>query len=259
MQHKARKLAHRLLSAACDGHKEKTACADFELSLDKPRNGPGIALHLWVYFSTTLVETKVGDIALRVKRCRLCLDLSNATIPLRDRGLKAVMPLNTVTTIEKLRSHTDSAGNDGDAKISVKVSTKGPMLSGDLGSKQSSTTKDEDVLKRQYSFVASQVQAGGTETRPCWDFCDETGAGFLLGGIDNQFLGKLTLSGNPCKIRGSIEAYDKDLVLEGRSGIFTKILNKSDRVVRRKLALLLLKGYVHPYLCERCYEVNNDP
>jgi hypothetical protein len=259
VQHKARKLSYRLLAVACDGHKEKTACADFELGFDQPRKGPGIALHLWIYFSTTLVKTKFGDIALRVKRCRLCLHLSNATIPLKDRGLKAVMPLKSARTIETVRSHTDSAARGSDLKASAELSAEGPTISGGLGSSQSWKTKNEDVLKCQYSFVAAQVQAGGTETKPCWDFCDETGGGALLGGIDDQYLGKLTLSGEPCKIRGSIETSPRDIVLEGRSGVFPASLNDSDRAVRLLLFLGCLKGYVNPYLCERCYEVKNDP
>jgi hypothetical protein len=264
MQKKVRKLSHQLLPVVFDGHKEETACADFELGLDHPRDGPGIALHLWVYFSTTLVEInfvkmKIGVLALTVKRCRLCLDLTNATISLKDRGLKAAMPLKTVRTIETSQSHSDSAARGADLKASAKLSAEGPTVSGGFQSSQSWKTKDENALKYQYSFVAAQVQAGGTATKPCWDFCDESGGGSLLGGIENKCLGKLTLSGGPCEIRGTIEVFPRDIVLEGRSGIFPTSLNENDRIVRILLFLNFLDEYVHPYLCERRYEVINDP
>jgi hypothetical protein len=259
MQRKvAKKNIYRLLSFNCAGNKAETACVDFDISIVPPTKRSDLALQLRIMFSKTIVPTFLGDVEITVKQCRLCFELTDATMPLCDRGMTAILPSSITKQVENASLRSNSTARTKESKTQGKFNTGGVEASADLGSSVNETVQEDNTRKSTFSLVDYSMFSGGTEVVPCWDFENASGEGPLKGTLAQQYLGKLALSGGSCRIHAKLTAYNRDVLIEGKSKFFLFPLSASAAAVRNLLFLNKLSKFTQPYLRQRCYEVKHD-
>jgi hypothetical protein len=212
-----------------------------------------LTLNLWEKPLTSCL----GEISVGLKRVRLEVTLSNATMPLALRQPKYPLPMRIKKKRTIGRQVTEEGASLKTTNLGTEAGPKGPKISGGITTSDESKKSLSNSSQEEFEVRDQQILMGGTEAEPVWHLEDKSGSGILEGMLVKESIGKLLISGKPCSVIAEFKAAPRDISIVGRGGIFPEEMNKSHRAVRTAVLYFWLGAKVRPHLARKRFEVRN--
>ncbi|NEO62401.1 MAG: hypothetical protein F6J98_18970 [Moorea sp. SIO4G2] len=196
-----------------------------------------LKLYLTIQFNEQWVQTPLGRVRFGLKGGELRLRLKNGKIPLEARNFSGSFDPD----VEKERKQQESKENH--SKVEASWDKNKPGVKANHGQKNTGGTTDE------FQFIDPQITTKGSEETPAWVFEVKTGQPVFKGLLKEVELGTIDVMAKPCYIEATFEVFKPDVHLTGAEGLWSsEISREKDVVLDRKIALLLLKHQLKPYL-----------
>lgn len=213
-------------------------CVNMEIKRGRASRGK-VDLLLDIHFFVAEKTILLGTVRVGITRGRLELGITNRVLPFKTRKPEIEIPgsLDTKRTEswgrEKAEKRGAGAKGDLGADNKIGVSIRGAAES----SKGWSEMKTDEV-----TAAKRLISHGGDETQPFWEFETDGINPTLLGGIRQQELGNVEITGHPCQIKACFRTRKRSLWISGSEGIWPSDMNKSNLAARR----LVIRKWLRP-------------
>ncbi|OLT61704.1 tetratricopeptide repeat protein [Moorena bouillonii] len=207
-----------------------------------------LKLYLTIQFNEQWLQMPFGRVRFGLKGGELRLRLKNGKIPWEARNFSASFDPD----VEKERKQQESKENH--SKVEASWNKNKPGVKGNHGQKNTEGTTDE------FQFIDPQITTKGSEETPAWVFEVKTGQPVFKGLLKEVELGTIDVMAKPCYIEATFEVFKPDVYLTGSEGLWsTEITDEKHEVLDRKIALLILKHQLKPYLSKVVLKYDSSP
>ena len=224
-----------------------SCCVEMTISSEKIKYKRQAKISLDINFSIEKKELPLGQILVGITRGRLSLKIENGTMPLRKRGLVAILP--SEINIKHTKTETSKQSSSAERSIQGQIGLGNKSgFSLTIGPKKTTGKEHSSTVTDEYSVIEAQVMAGGSAKEPFWDFEIKTGKEALRGGKIGENLGEINISKKPCKIDAFFNTNSRSLWISGSEGIWPSNMNDSNRATRQVVIWMWLISKIDPYL-----------